>query len=249
MIPAPFEYEVAESVEHASELLGLDPDAKLLAGGHSLLPAMKLRIARPSLLIDLGRLRDLSYIREDGDRIAIGALTRHHDVEFSDLLEEQCGLLPHAASFVGDPQVRHRGTIGGSVAHGDPASDMPSALLALDADFVVRGPGGERTVPAREFFVTVFETVLGPQDVLTELRVPKTGSSRFAYEKLARRAQDWATVGVAAVRVNGGVNVGLTSMGATPLRASAVEDALRGGADPAAGAGPAAGGAPPPRDG
>jgi carbon-monoxide dehydrogenase medium subunit len=248
MIPAPFEYEVAESVEQASELLGANPDAKLLAGGHSLLPAMRLRIARPSMLIDLGRLRDLSYIREDGDRIAIGALTRHHDVEFSDLLKEQCGLLPYAASFVGDPQVRHRGTIGGSAAHGDPASDMPSALLALDADFVVRGPERERTVAARDFFVSVFETALGPQDVLTEIRVPKTGSSGFAYEKFARRAQDWATVGVAAVRVNGGVNVSLTSMGATPLRASAVEEALRGGADAAAAAEHAAEGASPPSD-
>src|SRR5689334_21570570 len=161
MIPAPFEYEVAESVDHASELLGANPDAKLLAGGHSLLPAMKLRIARPSLLVDVGRLSDLSYIREDGDRIAIGALTRHHDVETSELLAGACGLLPETAAYVGDPQVRHRGTIGGSVAHGDPASDLPTALLALDADFVIRGPGGERVVPASEFFVGVFETAIG----------------------------------------------------------------------------------------
>jgi aerobic carbon-monoxide dehydrogenase medium subunit len=248
MIPAPFEYEVAESVEHASELLGQNPDAKILAGGHSLLPAMRLRIARPALLVDIGRLGDLRYIREDGDRIAIGAMSRHSDVQFSDLLREQCGLLPFAAAFVGDPQVRHRGTIGGSVAHGDPASDMPSALLALDAEFVVRGPDGERTVASRDFFVSVFETALGPQDVLTELRVPKTGPSGFDYQKFYRRAQDWATVGVAAVRVDGGVNVALTSMGATPLRADAVEEALRGGADPAAAAEHAADGADPPSD-
>ena len=248
MIPAPFEYEVAESVEHAAELLGSNPDAKLLAGGHSLLPAMRLRIARPALLVDIGRLSDLNYIREDGDRIAIGALTRHHDVQFSDLLKEQCALLPYTAAFVGDPQVRHRGTIGGSVAHGDPASDMPSALLALDAEFVVRGPGGERTVPGSDFFVSVFETALGPQDVLTEIRVPKTGSSGYAYQKFSRRAQDWATVGVAAVRIDGGVNIGLTSMGATPLRATAVEEAPRSGADPAAAAEHAAEGTSPPTD-
>jgi carbon-monoxide dehydrogenase medium subunit len=248
MIPAPFDYEVAESLEHASQLLGDNPDAKLLAGGHSLLPAMRLRIARPSLLVDIGRLRDLSYIREDAERIAIGALTRHHDVQYSDLLREQCGLLPYTAAFVGDPQVRHRGTIGGSVAHGDPASDMPSALLALDAEFVVHGPDGERTVPARDFFVSVFETALGPQDVLTEIRVARTGSSGFDYQKFYRRAQDWATVGVAAVRIDGGVNVALTSMGATPLRADAVEEALRGGADPAAAAEHAAEGTSPPSD-
>ena len=248
MIPAPFEYEVAESVEHAAGLLGSNPDAKLLAGGHSLLPAMKLRIARPSLLVDIGRLRDLSYVREDGDRIAIGALTRHHDVQNDALLREQCGLLAYTAGLVGDPQVRHRGTIGGSVAHGDPASDLPTALLALDAEFVVRGPDGERTVAARDFFTGVFETALGRQDVLTEIRVPTTGSSGFAYEKFNRRAQDWATVGVAAVRVDGGVNVGLTSMGATPLRAAAVEEALRSGADPAATAEHAAEGTSAPSD-
>jgi carbon-monoxide dehydrogenase medium subunit len=248
MIPAPFEYEVAESVEHAAELLGANPDAKLLAGGHSLLPAMKLRIARPSLLVDIGRLRDLSYIREDGDRIAIGALTRHHDVQNDALLREQCALLSYTAGLVGDAQVRHRGTIGGSVAHGDPASDMPTSLLALDAEFVVRGPGGERTVSAADFFTGVFETALGPQDVLTEIRVPKTGASGYAYVKFNRRAQDWATVGVAAVRVDGGVNLGLTSMGATPLRASAVEQALGSGADPAAAAEHAAEGTEPPSD-
>ena len=248
MIPAPFEYEVAESVEHAAELLGSNPDAKLLAGGHSLLPAMRLRIARPALLVDIGRLRDLNYIREDGDRIAIGALTRHHDVQFSDLLKEQCALLPYTAAFVGDPQVRHRGTIGGSVAHGDPASDLPSVLLALDAELTARGPEGERTIAAAEFFTGFLETALGPQDVLTEIRVPKQAGAGWAYLKFNRRAQDWATVGVAAVAANGGARVALVNMGATPLRAGAVEQALASGADAAAAAEQAAEGTSPPSD-
>jgi carbon-monoxide dehydrogenase medium subunit len=233
VIPAEFEYEVAGSVEEAIELLGSREDAKLLAGGHSLIPAMKLRIARPDTVIDVGRLDDLRYIREDGDVIAIGALTRHHDVATSDLLREHCGLIPHAAAMVGDPQVRHRGTIGGSVAHGDPASDMPGVLRTLDAEFVATGPGGERTIAAADFFTGVFETALGPQDVLTEIRVPKIGDAGWSYLKFARRAQDWATVAVAAVASNGGVKVGLVSMGGTPLRASGVEEALASGAAPA----------------
>lgn len=235
MIPAKFEYEVAGSVQEAIDLLGSREDAKLLAGGHSLIPAMKLRIARPGTLVDIGRIGELSYIREDGDEIAIGALTRHHDVATSDLLRDRCGITAFAAAEIGDPQVRHRGTIGGSVAHGDPASDMPGVLLTLDAVFVVRGPGGERRVPAAAFFTGVFETALGPQDVLTEIRVPAL-SGGWAYLKFARRKQDWATVGVAAVASNGGAKVGLVSMGGTPLRAKAVEDALAVGADPAAAA-------------
>ena len=151
MIPAQFEYEAAGSVSEAVELLGSHEDAKLLAGGHSLIPAMKLRIARPATLVDIGGLPDLSYVREDGDAIAIGALTRHHDVAASELLRERCGIVAGAAAEIGDPQVRHRGTIGGSVAHGDPASDMPGVLLALDAEFVATGPGGERRIPAQEF--------------------------------------------------------------------------------------------------
>ncbi len=235
MIPAAFEYEVAGSVEEAIELLGSREDAKLLAGGHSLIPAMKLRIARPGTLVDIGRVEGLSYVRDDGDAIAIGALTRHHDVAASDLLRERCPIVPNAAAEIGDPQVRHRGTIGGSVSHGDPASDMPGVLLTLDAELVVVGPGGERRIPAAEFFTGVFETALGPQDVLTEIRVPAT-SGGWAYLKFARRKQDWATVGVAAVASNGGAKVGLVSMGGTPLRAKAVEEALAGGADPAAAA-------------
>jgi carbon-monoxide dehydrogenase medium subunit len=247
MIPDRFEYEVAESLDHAIELLGSREDAKLLAGGHSLLPLMRLRVARPSLLVDVGRLRELSYVREDGDRLAVGALTRHHDLAGDALLRERCGILAHTASLIGDPQVRHRGTIGGSVAHGDPAADMPAVLLALEAELVAHGPDGERTIPAAEFFRGVFETALGPQDVLTEIRVPALDGG-WSYLKFRRRSQDWATVGVAAVRADGGARVGLTSMGATPVRASAVEAALAGGADAAAAAEQAAEGTSPPSD-
>jgi carbon-monoxide dehydrogenase medium subunit len=248
MIPAAFEYERAGSVGEAIELLRSREDAKLLAGGHSLIPAMKLRIARPGTLVDIGRIDDLSYVHEDGDAIAIGALTRHHDVAASELLHERCGIVSFAAGQIGDPQVRHRGTIGGSVAHGDPASDLPGVLVALDAELVVAGDGGERRVSAVDFFTGVFETALGPQDVLTEIRVPSLGGSGWAYLKFARRAQDWATVGVAAVASNGGARVGLVSMGAKPLRASAVEQALAGGAETAAAAELADEGADPPSD-
>ena len=232
MIPAAFEYELAGSVEEAIELLGSHEEAKLLAGGHSLIPAMKLRIARPGTLVDIGRIGGLSYVREDGDAIAIGALTRHHDVATSALIAKRCPILSSSAAEIGDPQVRHLGTIGGSVSHGDPASDMPGVLLTLDAEFVIVGSGGLRTVPAAEFFTGVFETALGEQDVLTEIRVPPT-SGGWAYLKFARRKQDWATVAVAAVASNGGAKVGLVSMGGTPLRAKGVEEAIAGGADPA----------------
>jgi carbon-monoxide dehydrogenase medium subunit len=236
VIPAAFEYEVAESAEHAIELLGQREDTKLLAGGHSLLPAMKLRLARPGTLVDVGRLADLSYVREDGDRIAIGALTRHKDVAGAAILQEHCGIVAHAAGQVGDPQVRHRGTIGGSLAHGDPASDLPTVVLALDGELVARGSGGERTIAAREFFTGVFSTALAPDEMLVEVRVPKLGpSTGWSYTKMSRRAQDWATVAVAAIveRSNGSVgkaSIGLTNMGATPLRARAAEEAIASGA-------------------
>jgi aerobic carbon-monoxide dehydrogenase medium subunit len=246
VIPAPFDYEVAESVDHAIELLGSGPDAKVLAGGHSLLPLMRLRLARPELLVDIGRLSDLSYVREDGDAIAIGALTRYHDLQHDEALRAGCPILAEAVGSIGDPQVRHRGTIGGSVAHTDPASDAPTILLALDAELVVRGPDGERTLPIAESFAGFLQTALDPQEVLTEIRVPKTSGG--AYQKFTRRAQDWATVGVAAVRVNGGIHVGLTNMGATALRASGVEEALASGADAAAAAERAAEGTSPPSD-
>jgi carbon-monoxide dehydrogenase medium subunit len=246
MIPAPFDYEVAETVDQALELLGSGRDAKLLAGGHSLLPLMKLRLARPELLVDIGRLSDLSYVREEGDRIAVGALTRYHDLERDELLRERCAILTQTAALVGDPQVRHRGTIGGSVAHGDPASDLPTVLLAIEAELVVRGPDGERTVAAGDMFTGFLETALGPQELLTEIRVPAV--QRGTYVKFNRRAQDWATVGVAAVGSNGGARVALTNMGPTPLRARAVEEALAGGADAATAAGRAAEGTSPPSD-
>ena len=257
MIPASFDYEVATSVDSAISLLaGGGDDAKLIAGGHSLLPLMRLRLARPSLLIDIGRLSDLSYVRESDDTIAVGALTRHHDVQHSELLKEKCPLLAYTAGQVGDPQVRHRGTIGGSVAHGDPASDLPTALLALGAEFVVQGPGGERTVPASDFFTGFFETALSPNEMLTEIRVPRLDAEfGWSYQKFNRRAQDWAIVGVAALlqRSNGRIaraSVALTSMGQTPLRAASVEDALAGaGAEAIAGAADlAADGTSPPSD-
>ncbi|HXV96371.1 MAG TPA: xanthine dehydrogenase family protein subunit M [Gaiellaceae bacterium] len=246
MIPASFDYEVAESVDHAIELLGSGREAKLLAGGHSLLPLMKLRLARPALLVDIGRVSDLSYVREDGDTVAIGALTRYRDLEQSELLRAESPVLAEAMGSVGDPQVRHRGTIGGSVAHCDPASDAPTILLALDAELVVKGPGGERRLPIAASFGGFLTTALDPAEVLTEIRVPKGGAG--AYQKSTRRAQDWATVGVAAIHANGGVHVALTNMGPTALRAAGVEEALASGADPAAAAERAAEGTSPPSD-
>lgn len=247
MIPARFDYEVAGSVEEAVRLLGESDDAKLLAGGHSLLPLMRLRFARPSLLVDIGRLSDLAYVRDAGDRVAIGALTRHHDLATSDVLARACPLLAFTAGQVGDPQVRHRGTIGGSVAHGDPASDLPAALLALDAELVATGPGGERTIPAADFFRGFLETALAPQELLTEIRVPKLGGGS-AYVKFNRRAQDWATVAVAVAVTDGGARVALVNMGPTPLRATAVEAALAGGAGLDEAAATAAEGTSPPSD-
>jgi carbon-monoxide dehydrogenase medium subunit len=234
VIPAPFDYEVAESAEHAITLLGEREDAKLIAGGHSLLPAMKLRLARPSVLVDIGRIADLSYVRDGGEHIAIGALTRHHDVHADSFLQEHCPIVAFAAGTIGDPQVRHRGTIGGTLAHGDPASDMPAVMLALDAELVLRGQGGERTVPAADFFIGVFQTAIAFDEMLVEVRVPKRASVGWSYQKMRRRAQDWATVAVAAIveRTNGSVgkaSIGLVNMGATPLRARAAEEALVGG--------------------
>jgi carbon-monoxide dehydrogenase medium subunit len=236
VIPAAFDYEVAESVDHAIALLGEREDAKLLAGGHSLLPAMRLRLARPALLVDVGRLADLSYVRESNGRIAIGALTRHKDVAAAALLREHCAIVSHTAGQVGDPQVRHRGTIGGSLAHGDPASDLPTVVLALDGELVVRGSAGERTIPASAFFTGVFQTAVAPDEMLVEIRVPKLGADTgWSYTKMSRRAQDWATVAVAAVveRSNGSIgkaSIGLTNMGGTSLRATAAEEAIAGGA-------------------
>jgi aerobic carbon-monoxide dehydrogenase medium subunit len=248
MIPAKFEYEVADSVDHALQLLGQNgEDAKLLAGGHSLIPLMKLRLAQPSMLVDISRLKDLSYVREDGDKVAIGALTCHHDVHHNELLKSACPILAHAAGEVGDAQVRHFGTIGGSVAHGDPASDLPTVLLALEADFVVKGSSSDRTVAAADFFKGLFEVDLSPQEMVTEIRVPRT-SGGWSFQKFHHRAQDWAIVGVSAVASNGSAKVALTTMGETPLRARGVEDALSSGADAATAAEEADKGTSPPSD-
>jgi aerobic carbon-monoxide dehydrogenase medium subunit len=248
VIPVAFDYEVAESLEQAIELLGSRDDAKLLAGGHSLVPLLKLRLAQPELLVDIGRLRELSYVREDGDRIAIGALTRHHDIANDDLLARANPLVVQTAAGIGDPQVRHMGTIGGSVAHGDPAADFPAVLVALEAELVARGPDGERTIAAGDFFRGFLETALGPQEVLTEIRVPELVGAGSTYVKFHRRAQDWATVGVAAVRSNDSARVALTNMGATPVRARGVEDALASGSDPETAAARAAEETRPPSD-
>ena len=229
MIPSKFDYEVAESVEHATEVLSrYGGEAKVLAGGQSLLPLMKLRLADVPALVDIGRLADLAYVREDGDRIAIGALTRYSDLEHDETLTRTCPLLAKACAEVGDPQVRHLGTIGGACAHGDPASDVPTALVALEGELVT---SGGRTIAARDFFQGVFTTALEPTEVLTEVRIPKA-TGGWAYEKFHPRAQDWAIVGV-AVATNGGPRVALTNMGPRPIRATAVEEALSGGADPA----------------
>ena len=237
MIPAAFDYEVAESADHAVSLLGEHgEDAKLLAGGHSLLPLMRLRLAAPTVLVDIGRIGDLNYVRDGGDHLAVGALTTMEEAHFSELLQRECPILAHTAGEVGDPQVRHRGTVGGTVAHADPASDIPTVLLALDATLVVQGPNGTRAVAAADFWKGIFESDLGPQDLLTEIRVPKLGGAGWNYQKFHPRAQDWAIVGVAAVARNGGVNLALTNMAEKPVRASAVEQALASGSDPAAAA-------------
>jgi carbon-monoxide dehydrogenase medium subunit len=249
VIPAAFDYVRVGSADEALAALAEHGDeAKLLAGGHSLLPLMKLRLAVPSVLVDIGRIEDLSYIREDGDTIAIGALTRHRDLEISDLLLEHLPLLAHATSKVGDPQVRHRGTLGGALAHGDPAADHPAILIALGAELVVRGPSGERTIAADDFFTGFLETALGADELLTEIRVPKTGPNSFSYQKFNRRAQDWAIVGALAVQVDGAMRVALVNMGPTPLRARAVEDALASGASIADAAAHAAEGTDAPTD-
>ena len=255
MIPAPFDYDVAESVEHASELLAAGGgDAKVLAGGQSLLPALKLRMVRPAKLVDLGRLSELVYVKDGGTHVAVGAMTRHAAVASDPLLAEHCPIVSFTAGQIGDPPVRNRGTFGGTLAHGDPASDMPAVVLALGCDLVARGKGGERVIPATEFFTGVFETALAPDEVLVEVRVPKLAASTgWAYVKVNRRAQDWATVGVAALvhKDDGkiaGASIGLVSMGATPLRARAAEDALAGGASVADAAAAVADGAEPPSD-
>ncbi|HEY3906356.1 MAG TPA: xanthine dehydrogenase family protein subunit M [Streptosporangiaceae bacterium] len=245
MIPATFTYKRARSVDEAFSLLADGGDeAKYLAGGQSLLPLMKLRLATPETLVDVGRLDELSYIRDDGSHIAVGALTSHHLVATSELLGRDLPLLAYAAGQVGDPQVRHRGTIGGSLAHADPAADLPAVVLALDATLVARGPGGSREIGAHEFFLGLFETSLQPDELLTEIRVLKPAKVGWSFQKFTKRAIDWAIVGVA---VQGG-NVALVNMGQTPVRAGAVERALSSGAGLADAAALAADGTSPSDD-
>jgi carbon-monoxide dehydrogenase medium subunit len=245
VIPAPFTYQRASSVDEALTLVAeYGDEAKFLAGGHSLLPLMKLRLAQPEVLVDLARLRELSYIREADGYIAIGALTRHHDLEHSALLAGAVPLLAHAAGQVGDPQIRHRGTLGGSLAHGDPASDLPAVILALDATLVARGPSGDREIAAAEFFQGLFETALEPDELLVEVRVPSPAGAGWSFQKFTKRAIDWAIVGVAVQ----GTSVALVNMASTPVRATAVERALASGAAPREAAAHAADGTSPAED-
>ena len=218
MIAAPFEVRRVASLEEAVRALEEAGDeGKLLAGGQSLIPLMKLRLASPEVLVDLGRVEGLSYIREDGDQIAIGALTRHAELTRSDVLRRRCAVLAEAAGEVGDPQVRNLGTIGGSLAHADPHGDLPAVAVALDAELVAVGPGGTRTISAEQFFQGYLATALEAAEVLTEVRVPAVDES--AYVKFNRRAQDWALVGCAAVVRNGDERVAWTGVGAAPVSA------------------------------
>ncbi|MER6352520.1 xanthine dehydrogenase family protein subunit M [Streptomyces sp. NPDC001634] len=234
MIPPAFEYARPVSVEEAVRTLAdAGDEAKVLAGGQSLLPLLRLRLAFPELVVDVGRVPGLRGVREDGDALVIGALTTHHEVVRDPLVRRHAGLLAAATATVADPAVRHRGTLGGSLAHADPAGDLPTVALALDAEMVAAGPQGRRSIPAREFFVDYLETALRPDELLVEVRVPKTDGWGFHYEKFHRVAQAWAVVGVAALvrRDDGHVaeaRIGLTNMGSTPLRAAATEAALAG---------------------
>jgi carbon-monoxide dehydrogenase medium subunit len=236
VIPASFDYIRATSVDEAVAALAEHGDeAKILAGGHSLLPIMKLRLAYPEVLVDIGRVDELKGVSEVDGMLAIGAATTHLDVLSDDLVRRHCTILADVTRKIGDPQVRHRGTIGGAVAHGDPAGDLPAVLLALDAQMVAQGPDGRRTIAAADFFVDYLETTLDEGEVLVEVRVPKLGDGwTGSYEKFSRVAQAWAIVGsVALVRRDNGsfadVRVGLTHMGSVPVRATATEESLTGG--------------------
>ncbi len=236
MIPEPFEYYTPKSLAEATRLVGqFGSDGKLLAGGHSLVPLMKLRLASPKHLIDLGRIAELSYIREDGEKIQIGALATHFMLESSDLLKSKCPLLPETGREIGDAQVRNKGTIGGSLAHSDPAGDWPAAIVALDADIQAVSARGERWIPAKEFFVDLLATALEPDEILTAIRVPVLPArGGDAYVKLHHPASGFAVVGVAArvvldeKGIAQEVRVGITGVGPKAYRPTAVEDALRG---------------------
>jgi carbon-monoxide dehydrogenase medium subunit len=245
MIPAAFDYIRPSSVDEAiAALAEHGEDAKLLAGGHSLLPMMKLRLAVPSVLVDIGRIGTASGIAVDGDEVVVGALTRHCEVLVSPVLRAEAPLLALAAAYVGDPQIRNRGTIGGSLAHADPAADLPAAVVASDATLVAQGPAGRRPIPATEFFTGYFETALRPDEMLVEVRVPRTGPRGAHYEKFSRRANDWAIVAVATVAGR----VALANMADVPVRAHAVEQALAGGGSVADAAALAAEGTSPTAD-
>lgn len=238
MIPAQFDYLTPATLSEAIALLGQHPDeTKILAGGHSLIPAMKLRLATPQILVDLGRIKDLSYIREEGGQIRIGAMTTHYQLETSDRLREICPLLPECAAQIGDVQVRNKGTLGGSLAHSDPAADWPAAAIALSAEMVVVGASGERVIKADDFFVDMLTTALGSGEILREIRI-NTPSGRFgqAYMKVPQPASGFAVVGVAVNLTRdqsgacGSIGVGITGVASKVYRASGVENALRGGA-------------------
>ncbi|GGX96922.1 FAD binding domain-containing protein [Streptomyces fructofermentans] len=241
MIPPAFDYVRPAGVEEAvGALASGGEDAKVLAGGQSLLPLLRLRLAFPRLVVDVGRIPGLRGVREEGGTLVVGALTTHHDVVADPLVRRHAGLLAAATAKVADPAVRHRGTLGGSLAHADPAGDLPAVVLALEAELVAVGPHGRRSIPAREFFVDYLQTSLRPDELLVEIRLPKTDAADgwgFHYEKFSRVAQAWAMVGVAALvrRADGHIaeaRIGLTNMGPTPVRATAVERALAGaGAD------------------
>jgi carbon-monoxide dehydrogenase medium subunit len=237
MIPAQFDYVVPASLEEAVALLAQHPDeAKILAGGHSLIPAMKLRLAQPQLLIDIGRLKDLAYIREEDGQLRIGAMTTHYELESSARLRELCPLIPACAGSIGDVQVRNKGTLGGSLAHADPAADWPAAILALDAELVATSAQGERTIKATDFFVDMLTTALAPGELLREIRVPLAQArASQAYLKLPHPASGFAVVGVAVnlARQNGTcqtIAVGITGVAVKAFRAGGVEQALTGGA-------------------
>ncbi|MEV1050080.1 xanthine dehydrogenase family protein subunit M [Streptomyces sp. NPDC049887] len=238
MIPAAFDYRRPDSVDEAvTALADGGEDAKVLAGGQSLLPMLRLRLAFPELLVDVGRIDELRGVREEADTLVIGAMTTHHDVLADPLVRRHAGLLAAATETVADPAVRNRGTLGGSLAHADPAADLPAVVLALDGELVAAGPGGRRTIAARDFFIDYLQSALNPDELLVEVRLPKSGDWGFRYEKFHRAAQAWAAVGVAVlVRSHGGriaeARIGLTNMGPTPLRAAAAEAALAGADGP-----------------
>jgi aerobic carbon-monoxide dehydrogenase medium subunit len=237
VIPAAFDYVAPTSIDDAVSALGAaGEDGKVLAGGQSLIPVLRLRLSYPSTVVDLGRVPELRGVRDDGDAIVIGSMTTHYDVLHHPLVREHAPLIAQATATVADRQVRHRGTFGGSLAHADPAGDLGAVATALGCEFVAVGPGGERRIPAADFFLDYLTTALSPDELLTAIRVPKLGAGWSShYEKFNRVAQAWAIVGVAALvrRENGSIaeaRIGLTNMGSTPLRASATESMLSGAA-------------------